>query len=561
MGTKKTIETTRTEPRGDARRVQANRAAISRRTFLRWTAGVGGMAALSAFLPSCGPPVSEPTPTLTPAKSRVAVMGSAVDLYTIDPAVGFDQAIGSTLKELYDALFRHVGNPPQTISWLAESYEVSEDATEWTFTLVKNAVFHDGFPVDAAAVKFSAERLLRIGKGPASLFKGIIGEDSVNVLDNHTLKIRLLQPFGPFLHTLPWLFVVNPNLVKANAGSDDGQTWLRDHEAGSGPFTLGEWKPGELYEFKAVPDYWRGWPAEGHLEGYVRKVIGDAMARMQALERGEVDIVDWALSEEQLRLKEMGFLIVEEPTMQTYEIKLNNQDGYTADLHVRKAISYAFDYQALLEIWAGRPILTVGPLPPSLELASKDLEVYRLDLERAKAELAQSPWPEGGFDLDYVYVSGLEEERKTGEILRDQLAKLNIRVNIIPMAWADAVSTFQNPKTSPPMFPLYSSTAYPDPDNYLWSGYHSSQAGEWTNPGHYQNPQMDDLLERARATVDQAERKKLYRQAQQLALDDAVNIFGASTPDFHIYGPYIEGFDYCPVMGSDEDFYWLRLEG
>jgi len=560
MGTRKTVETTSAEFRGNARRVQASRAAISRRAFLRWTAGVGGMAALSAFLPGCGPS-SEPTPTPTLTKPQRLVIGSAVDVYTIDPAVGFDQAIGSSLKGLYDALFRHVGNPPQATPWLAESYEVSEDAKEWTFNLVKNAVFHDGSPVTAAAVKYSAERLLRIGGGPASLFEGIMGQDSVSVLDDYTLEIKLLQPFGPFLDTLPWLFIVNPNVVEANAGNDEGQTWLTDHEAGSGPFTMGEWKPGELYEFKAVTDYWRGWPTESYLEGYARRVIEDAAARMQALEQGEVDIVDWASSEEQRRFKEMGFLIVEEPSVQTYDIKLNSQEGYTADLHVRKAISYAFDYQALQEIWAGRAVLTEGPLPPSLEWAAIGLEVYRLDLEKARAELTQSPWPEGGFDLDYVYVTGLEEERKTGEILRDQLAKLNIKVNIIPMAWADAVITFQNAKTSPPMFPLYSSNALPDPDNYLWSGYHSSQAGAWTNPGHYQNPQMDDLLERARATVDQAERKKLYRQAQQLALDDAVNIFGVSALDFHIYSPYIKGFDYCPVMGSDEDFYWLWLEG
>ena len=557
MDNRKTIEMIRTELRGDARRPEVNRAAISRRTFLRWTARAAGTAVLSAFLPGCGP--SEPTPTPTLARSQKLVMGSAVDLYTIDPAVGFDTAIGSSLIGLYDALFRHVGNPPQATPWLAGSYEASEDATEWTFKLVENAVFHDGSSVTAAAVKYSADRLLRIGKGAASLFAGIIGKDSLSVLDDHTVKIKLLQPFGPFLDTLPWLFIVNPDLVEANAGSDDGQTWLTDHEAGSGPFTMGEWKPGELYEFKAVPNYWRGWPAEAHLEGYVRKTIEDAAARLQALEQGEVDMVDWALPEEQLRLKEMGFLIVEEPSIQIYDIKLNNQEGHTADLHVRKAISYAFDYQALEEIWAGRAVLAEGPLPPGLEWATRDLEVYRLDLEKARAELAQSPWPEGGFDLDYVYVTGLEEERKTGEILRDQLAKLNIKLNIIPMAWADAVSTFRDSKTAPPIFPLYSSTAHPDPDNYLWSGYHSSQAGEWTNLGHYQNPDMDDFLERARATVDQAERKKLYRQAQQLALDEAVNIFGVSSLDFHIYSPHIKGFDYCPVMGSEEDFYWLRL--
>lgn len=559
MDIRRTIHTTRGESAGNTRRVNANRVEVSRRTFLRWAAGVGGMAALGGFLPGCGPSAPEPQATPAPTRSQRLLMGSAVDVYTVDPALGFDQAIGSSLKGFYDALFRHIGNPPKVIPWLAESYEISEDATEWTFKLVENAVFHDGSPVTASAVKYSAERLLRIGKGPASLFAGIMDQGSVSLINDHTVKIKLLQPFGPFLDTLPWLFIVNPDLVKANAGGDEGQTWLTDHEAGSGPFTMGEWKPGELYEFQAVPNYWMGWPAEGHLEGYARKIIGDSGNRMQALEQGEVDIVDWASPEEQLRLKELGFLILQEPSMQTYEIKLNNQEGNTADLHVRRAISYAFDYQALQEIWAGRAVVTEGPLPASLESAAKDLEVYRLDLDKARAELAQSPWPEGGFDLDYVYVTGLEEERKTGEIMRDQLAQLNIKVNVIPMAWADAVSTFQDPKTSPSMFPLYSSTAYPDPDNYLWSGYHSSQAGEWTNPGHYQNTEMDDLLARARATVNQGERRELYRQAQQMALDDAVNVFGVSPMDFHIYSSNIKGFDYCPVMGSDEDFYWLRF--
>lgn len=531
---------------------------LSRRAFLQWTLKAAGVAALSAFLPGCGPSPSEPTAEPLGAGRRTLMMGSAVDLYTIDPAVGFDLAIGSSLKGLYDALFRYVGNPPQVVPWLAQSYEVSEDAMEWTFKLAENAVFHDGTPVTAEAVRYSAQRLLRIGQGAASLFAGVINEDSVTVEGDYVVKFRLLQPFGPFLNILPWLFIVNPRVVQANAGSDDGQNWLKEHDAGSGPFTAGEWKPGEFYEFKAIPDYWKGWPSESHLEGYVRRVITDPVARIQALEKGEVDLIDWAAPEERLRLKEAGFRIVEEPTMRVYEIKLNYHEGYTANVHVRRAISYAFDYQALQEIWGGRATLNVGPLPISLELTARDLEVYRLDLEKAREELRRSPWPDGGFFLDFVYVHGLEEERKTGEILREQLAKLNITVNLIPMAWADAVSTFRDPRTAPAMFPIYAVAAYPDPDNYLWTGYHSSRAGAWSNPGHYQNPRMDKLLEQARATVDRGERARLYRQAQQLALEEAVNIFGVSTPDIHVYSPSVE-LDYCPVMGSDEDFYWARL--
>ena len=107
----------------DTRKGTGSRATISRRTFLRWAAGAGGMAALSTVLPCCGPSPSEPTSTPTSARPQELIIGSAVDIYTIDPAVGFDQAIGSSLKGLYDSLFRHVGNPPKAVPWLAESYD------------------------------------------------------------------------------------------------------------------------------------------------------------------------------------------------------------------------------------------------------------------------------------------------------------------------------------------------------------------------------------------------------------------------------------------------------
>ena len=507
--------------------------------------------------------VSQPEGGEPAAKTepRVLIMGTAVDLYTIDPAVGFDEAVSSTLKSLYDSLYRHVGNPPRVIPWLAENYEVSEDGKEWTFYLRKDARFHDGSPVTAEDVVYSAKRLMKIGKGAASLFKGIIDENSVVAVDNHTVKFVLLKPFAPFLDVIPWLFVVNSKLVKANEGDDYGQTWLKTNEAGSGPFVIKKWIPGEVYEFEAFEDYWRGWPKEGRLKGYVRKVIREASERVKAMESGEIHVADWMSAEDQLVLRDVnGMVLIDEPAMMTYEIKINNKKGYTSNIHVRKAISYAFDYDALKNIWVGRAKLMEGPLPAESEWVNEDLQVYRLDMEKAKEELAKSPWPNGGFELDYVYVTGLGEEKQTGIILKDQLAKLNITVNIIPMSWTDVVVLFADPESSPDLFPLYSSSAYADPDNYLWSGYHSSQAGEWTNPGHYENPELDSILEEARGTMDRERRKELYDRAQEIIVKDAVNILGVSPPDFHVWSPKVKGLDYCPVQGSDEEFYWLRIE-
>src|SRR5258708_14722014 len=115
--------------------------------------------------------------TLRPAiaqADRTLTMGSLVELYTIDPAVGFDQAIGSSLKQFYDALFRYEGNPPKVVPWLADSYDVSKDGLTYTVKLRKEAKFHDGSPVNAAAVVYSSERLLNVNQGAGGPFLGVL---------------------------------------------------------------------------------------------------------------------------------------------------------------------------------------------------------------------------------------------------------------------------------------------------------------------------------------------------------------------------------------------------
>ncbi len=528
---------------------------MDRRVFLKWTA----MAGMNTLLFGCN--TGEQPPRPLGSQSQELVMATAVDLYTIDPAVGFDTAIGNSLVSFYDSLFRYFGNPPEVIPWLARSYSVSPDLTVWTFHLEKTACFHDGSKVNAAAVKYSLERLLRIRKGPASLFTGVVADQGAQVLDDDTLQIKLQKPYGAFIYLLPWFFVVNPSVVRSHSVNDHGQSWLRDHEAGSGPFVMGAWKPGDLYEFKAVDDYWKGWHDGVHLKRYTRKVIKDADARLRALEQGKAHVADWISPGQQVQYRSRsGFYVVEEPSMALFEIKMNNRGRYTSDLHLRKAIAYAFDYQALLDIWKGRAVLAGGPLPQGLSPGADVHHAYRFDLNRAFSELKRSAWPTGGFVLDYVYVAGLEQERRVGEILCDQLASLNIKINMIPMAWTDAVSMFQHYKTAPDLFPLYSLDAYPDPDNYLWAGYHSSQAGQWTNPGHYQSEKMDHLLEQARAAITRQDRNRLYRHAYNLALEGAINIFGVSSMDAHVYTDTVYGIKYCPVTCNQEDFYWVHLK-
>lgn len=491
--------------------------------------------------------------------ARPVVMASLVEVYTLDPAVGFDQAIGSSLKQVYDSLFRYVGNPPEIQPWLAESYEVSDDGLTYTIKMVENATFHDGNPVNAEAVVYSTERLLRVGQGAAGLFAGVLSPGSTVAVDEYTVEFTLEKPYGPFIDILSWLFIVNPTIVEENLGDDDGQTFLSTNAAGSGPFTIGEWRPGELYQFIAVDDYWKGWPNANYPTSVTRLVTLEASTRRLELESGNVDVADWMSVIDQNALAGMeGFGVAPCCSLTMYDVKMNTVDGPTADPNLRKAIAYAFDYEAALEIWEGQAPRVYSPLPPAL--ASISAPVYERDLERAAEYLAQSEYPDG-VALEYVYVTGLEEERLTGLVLQDSLGEIGIDISITGVPWADAVATFADPATSPDLFPLYSSTAFANADNYLWAGFHSSQAGIWTNPGHYSNAEVDALLEAARAEPDPAAQADLFAQAEALIVEDAPNLFVAVTPEDKIVGPRILNYDeaFNPVMGSTEDFYFFAV--
>ena len=252
-------------------------------------------------------------------------------------------------------------------------------------------------------------------------------------------------------------------------------------------------------------------------------------------------------------------VIPHDKSITTYTIKMNSAYGPTSDPHVRRAISYAFDYNAMLDVMSGFGTRLMGPVPPSV-LDAPNLKGYETNLDKAKAELAQSEKYKNGFDIEFMYVTGLDEERKTGLILLDQLSKLNIKVKVSAVEWANAVPLFSDPTKSPQLFPIYSGNDYPDPDNYLWQSYHSSSAGTWEGADQYKNPALDKLLEQGRSTVDEKQRATIYNQAQQMILDDAVEVYCFLSVDALPHRKEVQGYNYCPVMGSDPWFYAISLQ-
>ncbi|MFN8593203.1 MAG: ABC transporter substrate-binding protein [Thermomicrobiales bacterium] len=527
---------------------------IDRRTFLK----VAGAAAIAtglshdAIVPS-GAASRRPRAVRAQVDANVLVYGSGQDISNLDPHTGHDYSITWGQRAVYDSLLRYEGNPAELKPLLATEVVGSPDATTWTIKLADGATFHDGSQVDAEAVKYNFQRMLRKNLGVAWMFATVMDQDSIKVVDPLTVQIDLLKPFAPYDAVLPWLFVANPKIVQEHdVNGDEGEAWLKENEAGGGPFTIKRWEIGNIYEFERYPDYWfTAQESVKPLDGFVWKIIRESSTKRIAMETGELQYGDRFTPEDTAGLAaDARFVVNNAPSLTPFAIKLNNQVGPTSDINVRRALSHAFDYDAAIEAISGRGTIMEGPLASALEpWHKKDLPVLRHDMDAAKAALAESKYADG-FEMEYVYVTGLTEEELFGLILLEKAAELGITVNMMPMVWPDMVARAANQDTAPNSMAVYSGTDYLDPDNFLWQAYHSSQAGFWAAASHYKNPEFDKLLEEARADTNKDNRKKLYDDAQVTLVNDAVEIFVYTEIESEIWVKEL-GNPYDPIMGGD----------
>src|SRR3546814_876219 len=186
------------------------------------------------------------------------VIGKSGDPDNLDPAVTMTNNSWTATYPAYERLVRFKvedgRGTTELEGELAESWTVNEDGTVWTFTLTDGHKFAYGSPVDAEAVKFSFERLLKVGKGPSDLYSSI---EKIEAVDDHTVRFTLKEPFGPFLSTLVvnGAGIVNPAVMEHEVDGDMAQAYLADHSMGSGAFQVSNWEKGQRIVLEPNPHY------------------------------------------------------------------------------------------------------------------------------------------------------------------------------------------------------------------------------------------------------------------------------------------------------------------
>jgi peptide/nickel transport system substrate-binding protein len=336
-------------------------------------------------------------PTPTPKKEITFSYGTIQATATLDPAKHTDETQSLIVMNLYDpVVYPTKGGPPT--AHLAESWTVSPDGLTYTFKIRKGVKFHDGSELTAEDVAFSIARIIRMGKGFAWLWKDILKPENAVATDPTTVQFKLDAPYAPFLASLTQLFVVNKKLILANKKDgpygefgDYGEDFLNKTDAGSGPYMVEAYQPGNQVVFRKFDAYWRGWKPN-QIDKAVMRIIGEQATIKLMLQKGELDMAEqWLTPEAFAELKKSpGVVVKEDPSAQLFFLSMNNTKAPLNDVNVRRAISYVFDYEtATKEIFGGAAQARV-PVPILMPGHNEKTPMYKRDVAKAKDLLAKA---------------------------------------------------------------------------------------------------------------------------------------------------------------------------
>lgn len=488
--------------------------------------------------------------------SKTLVLGINIHPASFDPAQADNSTVDTMMLAMYDSLVRYTTGTTELEPALAESWEISDDGLEYTFNLREGVLFHDGTELTAEDVKYTFDRIKEIGIGVADTLSLY---ESGEVVDPYTFRLTLSAPFGPFLGALPRIYILNAELVQEHAGDDMGQTWLRDNDAGSGPFKLVSFEPDQQVIAERFDDYWRGWEPD-KAERVVWRIVKEAATKRLLLENGDLDWVQNISPDDYTTLQANPNLkVYDTPSMNMFYIALNTQRGPLEDLRVRRALALSYDYAGHVEIARqGHAQVAQGPLPNNIPFHDDTLPPSAQDLDAARALMAEAGYPDGGFSISMAYDPTSEEEATAFDIFQAGAAELGVEVQPDGMTWPAKVERFSQLETSPDAGTIYIFPGSPDPDEFFYTMFRSD--AQYNFP-HYQNAEVDELIEQGRITTDPSAREEIYTQLQQQIYADQPALFIAVSNALDASQSYVEGYQWDPTHAFTQNVFEMKLVG
>ena len=409
---------------------------------------------------------------------------------------------------------------------LAKSWEISPDGLVYTFHLQENVKWHDGKPFSADDVVFSiSDFLMEMHPRARPIFQNC---SKIEALDPQTVRFTLKQVFAPFM--LGFEFSTTP-IIPAHLykGTNFRSNPNNANPVGTGPFKLGEWRKGAFIKLVRNPEYYI--KDQPYLDEIYFHILPDANARALAMEQGRVQQSQFFDLEgyDVQRLAEASHLQLITKGYEFFapvvRLEFNTRVKPFDDKRFRQAINYALDRQLIVDnIFFGQGKVATGPFNSRTRFYDGNVKKYDYNLATAKAlldDMGLKPDSRGvRSKVTFLRLPWGEAFARLAEYVKQSLAQIGIEVEIEsadPAGWTSRYANWE--------FQITSNNPYQfgDPALGIARFFVSSNIRKgvaYSNCTGYSSPVMDDLFARGAATIDPAERQKIYSEAQRILVED-----------------------------------------
>ncbi|HKW79127.1 MAG TPA: ABC transporter substrate-binding protein [Candidatus Limnocylindria bacterium] len=479
---------------------------------------------------ACAAPAPTPATSSTPANK---VGGSVTFVATTDPDTldlhKTSNPVSSTIfGAIYEPLiYQDLDNSYKGL--LAESWTVSADKKTITFKLRTGPKFTDGSAFNADAVKFTFERLQKVGaKSP--IFETFKNVTSMEARDATTFVMNLKDPYAPIFHDLAVSYagILSPSAVKA-ANDDIGRTAI-----GTGSYKLKEWQTGQKITLERNPDY--AWPpalyanrGAPYIQEQVYKVIPDTASQLAALEAGEVDYLGLQAKDLPKYQGDPRYKIYDSLTFGLTYLGFDAKRKPFDDPKVRHALAQAVNKQEIVDVVFGGTLARAQccPIAESIQGYDPKLKEFELkfDTTKAKNELDALGYkvgadgnrraPDGSAFKPVLYTSTSDTHGKVSTLLQAQFKAVGVDLQVKQLEAGALLAA--TPKAEHDLY--LNGYSWNEPD--MFSLFLSCDRIASSNRVLYCNPDLEKLIVAGRTELDQAKRMQIYYDAQKLTMQEA----------------------------------------
>ena len=352
-----------------------------------------GAAAIAALMLSTAPAALFAE---TPADTLV-IADAIDDIVSLDPHEAYEFSGLDVVNNTYDGLVELDPATSAMVPGLADSWTASEDGLTFTFHMKQGLTFSSGNPVRAEDAAFSLQRAVKLNKTPAFILNqfGWTAEnvDTMVMADGENVIVKVDKPYAPtFLYnclTAGIASIVDEKTVMANVVDGDmGNAWLKNNSAGTGAYTLKSFKPNEGYVLEMRPGYWRG---DAKLAKVFMMHVPEAATERLQLEKGDIDIArELTPTDIEGMTGNADIRIQADVGGQIFYLSFNQKDERFKNQKFLEAMRWAVDYKGMTDTFLKGSMVVHQAFLPSGYLGALDDTPYALDVEKAKALVAES---------------------------------------------------------------------------------------------------------------------------------------------------------------------------